>query len=907
MKNTTRILTTLLLIASMWTRATSVTTGTPAERAKAAQELGNPRDASAVADLAKTALDKDEAVAYAAAQALGHIGDDKAAAALLDVLKKDSRPVVIDGALRCAEARLAAGSKDVAAALYTQCLAKGNPAPCGAALAALAQLALDQVKDTVRSYLQGASSVEICAAVEAVRVQPAYAALACEMLPALKEEHQAKLITAMSAHADKAEVRKLVQAALSTGPVAVRKAALYAAVATADKDALPAIFALTLENDPVGIEATRAIKMYAAPETDTFLFEKLAQTDISRIKAIELLSLRRCPDLIDRLCDVDLYTEKGVDKAAATALRSNLGADKFVKVLEFTFIRLPATSRPDFASALAAVIQTLPDQQAAVKAVVPLSTRIDNTAKAELMELLAGVQTKDAYAILSAQLSSDDVELRKATIRILTKWNSPLALEALVAVARNDSDRTCRILALRAVFSQLNKDSGRGGAELKKMLEQLVATADRKEEKLAILSLVRTRLGDDGVDLRKKLCEDCGVEDVEYFVIKAINVGGKATSGFEADQGWHGGKLHSNMSKPDTTGVVNPAPDAICQTARFGDFHYELSGVNSGAEYLLRLHFAETYHSTPVRICDVIVNGEKKLSDYDIVKESGGKMKAVIAELSVTADAQGKIVIKFVTKKDQALVNGMELLGGTAVKKKSDEAVVPKPGVPGDKIKVLILSGANNHDWKTTTPVVRDILTESHRFEVIINDTPWSMTPSDIDGYHLIFSNWNTWAKEKREWSPAMKSAFIQWVKEGGGFFVLHAGASMFYDWEEFQCLSGGGWDKDTFHPHRQEFTVNITEQKHPVTKGMKDFTIFDEPWQRVGNRNSNRCVLLTVTLPKDKGGSGNPEALCWTTDVAKGRCFNLVLGHDTTALNNPSCKRLILRGSEWAATGKVK
>jgi len=79
------------------------------------------------------------------------------------------------------------------------------------------------------------------------------------------------------------------------------------------------------------------------------------------------------------------------------------------------------------------------------------------------------------------------------------------------------------------------------------------------------------------------------------------------------------------------------------------------------------------------------------------------------------------------------------------------------------------------------------------------------------------------------------------------------------------------------------------------------------EPWQRVGNRNQERHVVLSVTLPQEKGGSGNPETLCWTTDVAKGRCFNLVLGHDTTALNNPSCKRLILRGSEWAATGNVK
>ena len=41
------------------------------------------------------------------------------------------------------------------------------------------------------------------------------------------------------------------------------------------------------------------------------------------------------------------------------------------------------------------------------------------------------------------------------------------------------------------------------------------------------------------------------------------------------------------------------------------------------------------------------------------------------------------------------------------------------------KSRVLILSGANNHDWKQTTPAIRAALEETGRFEVM-----WKKTSS---------------------------------------------------------------------------------------------------------------------------------------------------------------------------------
>ena len=224
-------------------------------------------------------------------------------------------------------------------------------------------------------------------------------------------------------------------------------------------------------------------------------------------------------------------------------------------------------------------------------------------------------------------------------------------------------------------------------------------------------------------------------------------------------------------------------------------------------------------------------------------------------------------------------------------------------------IKTLILSGANNHDWKATTPVIKNLLEQSGRFTVSVTETPWAMNPSDFAGYDVILCNWNSWNEEKKnEWGDETKAAFMRWIDAGGGFVVVHAGGSLHYDWDAFQSLTGGSWKLGTtFHPHNQPFTINITDATHPTTRGMMDFETFDEPWQRIDNRNPARRVLATSVVSKENKGSGEPEPFVFITEQGKGRCFNLVLGHDVHAMSNPGFRALLLRGTEWAATGDVR
>jgi len=893
--------------------------GTPQEKAAAAQALGYAKDESAVDALAKAALDNDSAVAYAAADALGAIGTSPAADALLTALKGRHFDSLASGALRCAEARRLARDAGRAKALFAVCFEKGASNHRAAALLGLAQIDPVTYAEAVSQALQGADPVMARAAVAAVTAEARLAAVALAVLPALKDETKAQVVAALIPHAETAGIKPALQAALTDDSPPVRLAGIRAAVRTADAAALPALFALTSKPDEEGRAATLSMAAMSAKGTDDFLYGEMMKDGPERVKAIGLLASRGQAELVQRLCDASLYTVAGVSAAAGDAFRACVRQETFAQALAFTFGPLPAAQRGPMVSALASVAQQLPDEARAIRDVEEVIAKADAAGKTEMVTLMGGVQTEAARDLLIAQAKAGDIELRKAAVRVLSQWNSVLAVAPLMGIARQDAERSVRILAVRGLLALLQKPNAMAKDQRLAVMTELAGVAERIEDKKALFAQVKATGGKAADALRKQLAEACGLANMQEHIVAAVNAGGGAVGEFKADTGFSGGSVFAVKLAADTADASAAAPEEVYQSCRFRDSTYIFGGLKQGQAYALRLHFAETFHERAgLRVFDVVANGKTVLADYDILAKSGKKMKAVTETVDVAADAAGKLSVAFKTKRDQALVNGLEVLEvGSAredtrpptpvlkVEGERPREPVAKPG----QIRVLLLTGANNHNWQATTAALRDIFAVSPKFFVTVTEKPWEMKPADLAGCDLIFSNWNTFGKGKDapEWSAEMKAAFMAWIKKGGGFVAMHSGGCLFYDWDEFQSLAGGAWEKGTFHPHMQNFTVNIADKVHPVTRGMKDFETFDEPWQKTGNRNPNRHVLVSGVVSKENKGSGEPEPFAWVIDMGKGRCFNLVLGHDVKALDNAGCRTLILRGAEWAATGDVK
>jgi len=230
------------------------------------------------------------------------------------------------------------------------------------------------------------------------------------------------------------------------------------------------------------------------------------------------------------------------------------------------------------------------------------------------------------------------------------------------------------------------------------------------------------------------------------------------------------------------------------------------------------------------------------------------------------------------------------------------------------KIRLLILSGANNHAWKATTPVLKKMYEDSGRFTVDVTEDVPALTAADFARYETIVSNYTTYPKiEGNRWPAATEKAFLDYIAAGHGFVLFHAASTAWGDWPEFTDLIGLSWQKDkdagkniSGHGAQHSFTVTIVDRDHPITQGMKDFQhVQDELYHRQLKHAAAR-VLATTLSAKDKGGSGEAEPMIVVTQFGKGRVFHNAMGHDPKPMAGVGFQTLMLRGTEWAATGKV-
>lgn len=158
-------------------------------------------------------------------------------------------------------------------------------------------------------------------------------------------------------------------------------------------------------------------------------------------------------------------------------------------------------------------------------------------------------------------------------------------------------------------------------------------------------------------------------------LVTAINAGGDTQGNFIADTDSSGGSQYSTSSSVDTGNVVNPAPEAVYQSVRYGNsFGYTIPNLTANASYTVRLHFNELYWGSGLsgnsggegsRVFNVAINNSTVLTNFDIFSTAGGANKALVEQFPVTADANGNIAIQFTTVTDNAMVNGIEVYSGT--------------------------------------------------------------------------------------------------------------------------------------------------------------------------------------------------------------------------------------------------
>jgi type 1 glutamine amidotransferase len=99
-----------------------------------------------------------------------------------------------------------------------------------------------------------------------------------------------------------------------------------------------------------------------------------------------------------------------------------------------------------------------------------------------------------------------------------------------------------------------------------------------------------------------------------------------------------------------------------------------------------------------------------------------------------------------------------------------------------------------------------------------------------------------------------------------------------------------------------------MRDKTHPITKDLPDFWMHskDECYSTLRGPGENMTILATAADTPELKEKGRNEPMLMVISYGKGRVFHTTLGHDTEAFEGVGFITTFLRGSEWAATGKV-
>jgi type 1 glutamine amidotransferase len=237
------------------------------------------------------------------------------------------------------------------------------------------------------------------------------------------------------------------------------------------------------------------------------------------------------------------------------------------------------------------------------------------------------------------------------------------------------------------------------------------------------------------------------------------------------------------------------------------------------------------------------------------------------------------------------------------------------------KIQVLVITGQNGHDWRSTTPVLRKILEDTGRFEVRVTEEFRGAGPETLTPYDLVVLNYFERRRPELRWGERAESALLHFVRSGKGLVLYHFSAAAFDGWEEYEKMSGGNWRPNNgHHSARHDFKVDIKDPDYPITRGLKpSFPEFnDELYANLRWQPANTYHVLATawddhSLYKGKArelqpipGPGLDQPMLWTVHYGNGRVFATALGHDAEAMKNIGFITTFQRGAEWAATGSV-
>ncbi len=255
-------------------------------------------------------------------------------------------------------------------------------------------------------------------------------------------------------------------------------------------------------------------------------------------------------------------------------------------------------------------------------------------------------------------------------------------------------------------------------------------------------------------------------------------------------------------------------------------------------------------------------------------------------------------------------------------------------------IKVLIVDGFSNHDWQQTTKVTRHILGKAGLFEVFVSTAPsdfdnekWAEWQPEFTDFDVVIQNTNNINRQEWRWPARVEKKLEDYVRNGGGLYILHSANNAFAHWEEYNRMIGLGWrkkeqgvalmigeqqkvlqiakgeGKNTFHGDRYDAVIKILN-RHPIHKGFPN--AWKTPNMELYKYARGPAENLTVLSYSYDPVTRKSWPVEWVVNYGKGRVYNSSLGHLWKGEVYPDSYRCIgyqtvlIRAVEWLARENV-
>jgi type 1 glutamine amidotransferase len=249
-------------------------------------------------------------------------------------------------------------------------------------------------------------------------------------------------------------------------------------------------------------------------------------------------------------------------------------------------------------------------------------------------------------------------------------------------------------------------------------------------------------------------------------------------------------------------------------------------------------------------------------------------------------------------------------------------------------LRVLVVDGCSNHDWRQTTHAIRAILQPTGLFEVTVSTAPptatspgWATWRPRFREHHVVIQHYNDLGGGA-PWPAEVRADFEAFVREGGGVYVWHAGNNAFADWPAYNRMIGLGWrgpeqgvalrveadgrvvripageGAGTGHGARFDATV-VRRGDHPIHEGLpRRWKAADIEVYNHARGPADEVEVLSYAY--DETATKQNWPIEWTVRYGRGRVYTSTLGHvwpgdeQPVTVRDAGVQTLLVRALQW-------